>query len=221
MSNRNELTDKQIEALQKVAIAFERGYLNERKLESAIHAISNHHSGYVWSGLIVLTIAVMFTTGFLPFKPKTQVLPKMPEISINKVQSKKPDSVILQANHHDGKGYVFDINLLSKNSDRGVGIPSPCDGVIAKSEWLDGYGWTIATECPNGIRYFMAHLDKQSLQAGTKVIEGQIIGIQGKTGNSTGYHVHLEFSKAGTDTLIRERYIALPLAEEYVNKIKN
>ena len=217
-----QLTDNEVDKLKKLVRDRESGYLNEKTLESAIKAIANHESSHVLDWVIVLAIATLLITGLWTMKPKTQVLPSsFPEISTSTVKGLKADAVILQENHHDGKSYVFDFNLSAKGSFVNVSIPSPCDGIVADSKELSGYGNTTSVECPDGYRYFFAHLAEKGLTPMTKVSVGQAIAIQGSTGHSTGEHVHFELSKVGSDRAITERYIVLPILKKYLSGIEH
>lgn len=51
-----------------------------------------------------------------------------------------------------------------------------------------------------------AHLNKVNVKAGQKVEAGQIIGLAGSTGRSTGPHLHFELRKAGK-AIDPERYL--------------
>ncbi|MEZ4596986.1 MAG: M23 family metallopeptidase [Chloroflexota bacterium] len=44
----------------------------------------------------------------------------------------------------------------------------------------------------NGYRSMYVHLSKASVRVGQRVRKGQVIGLEGMTGNATGCHVHYE-----------------------------
>ncbi|MHA7293702.1 M23 family metallopeptidase [Arthrobacter sp. HLT1-21] len=87
----------------------------------------------------------------------------------------------------------------------GTPIPALANGVVVFADWgsLLGpnlYGM-IAFHPGSGILVIIdhgdwyslyAHLDKEDLEPGQQITEGQTIGYVGSTGNSTGPHVHLE-----------------------------
>ena len=72
------------------------------------------------------------------------------------------------------------------------------DGEVTYAGWQSGYGNCIEIrhidEQGNTFYSFYAHMRDNSLcvQTGQNVITGQVIGIQGSTGNSTGEHLHFE-----------------------------
>ncbi|RJG21321.1 M23 family metallopeptidase [Paenibacillus thiaminolyticus] len=66
--------------------------------------------------------------------------------------------------------------------------------VIAAGDANDGYGWKVKIEHPNGLVTLYGHMKAKSLKVkkGDQVEQGEVIGIMGTTGNSTGVHLHFE-----------------------------
>ena len=215
----NNLSDSEIQKLKKIIHDRESGYLNEKTLESAIKAIANHESSHVLDWVIVVAIAILLLTGLWNMKPKTQVLPSLPEISTSKVKGLKPNLVYKDNFIDNSPQGSYDFTLMSQGKVIGVAVPSPCNGEIATSEELQGYGYTISVDCEK-YRYFMAHLAEKGEAVGTQVREGDAIAIQGSTGNSTGEHIHLEISATGTSKRIEDRAVTAPIVLEYIGKIR-
>ncbi|WP_193603740.1 peptidoglycan DD-metalloendopeptidase family protein [Niallia nealsonii] len=76
-------------------------------------------------------------------------------------------------------------------------IVATASGTVSKSYYSNSYGECIMIiHTINGRVYetVYAHLQKGSRKvlAGQKVKQGQLIGIMGSTGNSTGQHLHYE-----------------------------
>ena len=81
----------------------------------------------------------------------------------------------------------------------GTEIPAAFDGTVFYAGAMRGYGNTIVLEhtvrCEK-VYTLYAHLYKPStLKVGQKVLKGQIVGGAGKTGDSTGVHLHFEVIK--------------------------
>lgn len=57
---------------------------------------------------------------------------------------------------------------------------------------LGNFGFVVVVKHLDGTCTLYAHLDKPGMKVGTKVVEGQVIGISGNTGRSTGPHLHFE-----------------------------
>lgn len=75
----------------------------------------------------------------------------------------------------------------------GHGIFASDTGVVVYAGWNDwGYGNVIVIDHGNGWQTLYAHLDSLSVGCGTAVYQGQVIGLMGTTGNSSGPHLHFE-----------------------------
>ena len=71
-------------------------------------------------------------------------------------------------------------------------IKSATDGVVVKAESMDKYyGNNIEIE-KNGVIFKYAHLNQIDVKEGDTISQGQIIGLMGSTGASTGSHLHFE-----------------------------
>ncbi len=67
------------------------------------------------------------------------------------------------------------------------------DGVVEIAGWsVSGYGKRIIIRHSNGIRTLYAHLNKIYVRVGQAINRGDVIGIMGSTGRSTGSHLHFE-----------------------------
>lgn len=72
------------------------------------------------------------------------------------------------------------------------------DGEVTHAGWQNGYGNCVeikhTDEQGNVFYSFYGHMRDNSIsvEKGQNVVTGQIIGIQGSTGNSTGDHLHFE-----------------------------
>lgn len=83
---------------------------------------------------------------------------------------------------------------------KGIDIARPSDynikaadsGVVVSAGWDGGYGNKIVIDHQNGMRTVYAHLDSIKVSPGQSVSSGQSIGVMGKTGDSTGIHLHFE-----------------------------
>ncbi|MBI4132753.1 MAG: M23 family metallopeptidase [Candidatus Sungbacteria bacterium] len=69
--------------------------------------------------------------------------------------------------------------------------------IIARSSgWNGGYGRYLVISHPNATQTLYAHLRELSVQAGAAVRQGELVGLIGSSGNSTGCHVHFEIRGA-------------------------
>ncbi len=77
----------------------------------------------------------------------------------------------------------------------GDNIYATGNGVVKTSGVDRGYGKFILVDHGHGYRTLYAHLSKRSVKRGDKVSRGQVIGLLGNTGRSTGPHLHYEVHK--------------------------
>ncbi len=83
---------------------------------------------------------------------------------------------------------------------QGVDIPLPngspvyatFTGKVRVSRYCNGYGNLVVIRHENGIETFYGHLSKRLVEAGDWVNAGDVIGLGGNTGRSTGPHLHFE-----------------------------
>jgi murein DD-endopeptidase MepM/ murein hydrolase activator NlpD len=79
-----------------------------------------------------------------------------------------------------------------------VGTPVSCpdDGVVFQAGQAGSAGIMVTVNCGNVQHRFM-HLSQLKVKPGDQVKAGQVIGLSGNTGLSTGPHVHWEKIVAG------------------------
>ena len=88
----------------------------------------------------------------------------------------------------------------------GTPIVASASGTVIYAGWKGSYGNLVIVSHGNGIESYYAHCSVINVTAGDTVSQGQNIANIGSTGNSTGYHVHLEIRLNGTP-LNPENYI--------------
>lgn len=77
----------------------------------------------------------------------------------------------------------------------GTAIKSPMDGVVQIINSGGDGGNQIIIRHTNGYMTGYAHLSKQLVKKGDKVKQGDVIGLSGNTGKSTGPHLHLTMTE--------------------------
>lgn len=96
---------------------------------------------------------------------------------------------------HGGVDFSTPVGTPVKATDSGV--------VVASTNRYEGdkkYGEVVVIEHLNGFRSLYAHLNTRDVKVGDEVAAGQHIGQSGKTGHSTGPHLHLEAFYNGVRT---------------------
>lgn len=89
---------------------------------------------------------------------------------------------------------------LDISTRRGSRIVAPAAGVVTFVGSEGGYGKMLAINHGNGLVTRYGHLYRFKVKAGQKVKRGQIIGLVGNSGRSTGPHLHYEVLLAGVPT---------------------
>ena len=89
-----------------------------------------------------------------------------------------------------------------KGTDSGrVGYTSPIyaakAGTVIVSQYSNSYGHYVVLAHGSGNTTLYAHMSSRKVKVGDVVKQGQVIGISGSTGNSTGPHLHFEIMENG------------------------
>jgi murein DD-endopeptidase MepM/ murein hydrolase activator NlpD len=75
----------------------------------------------------------------------------------------------------------------------GTPVYATADGIVGRSEYNNGgYGNLVEINHGPGIQTRYGHLSQRIAQPGQRVRRGQLIGLMGSTGRSTGSHLHYE-----------------------------
>jgi murein DD-endopeptidase MepM/ murein hydrolase activator NlpD len=72
----------------------------------------------------------------------------------------------------------------------GTPVYATAEGIVSRVESDDGWGNVITIDHKDGYRTLYGHLYRSKVQLGDIVCKGQIIGLIGSTGMSTGPHLH-------------------------------
>lgn len=83
---------------------------------------------------------------------------------------------------------------LDVADDAGTAIYAPADGIVtfAGGNPGTGLGYYVQIQHQHGFSSVLAHLSQWNVRLGEQVRRGQIVGLLGNTGNSTGPHLHFE-----------------------------
>ncbi|GLV21595.1 M23 family metallopeptidase [Sphingomonadales bacterium 56] len=83
---------------------------------------------------------------------------------------------------------------------KGIDIPGPvgtpiyatADGIVSRAGWASGYGNLVQITHGGGLETRYGHMSKLVAAPNSFVRRGQLIGLMGSTGRSTGSHLHYE-----------------------------
>lgn len=96
---------------------------------------------------------------------------------------RRVDPVYGTVKFHEGMDFACDV---------GTPVYATGDGTVTAADWHSGYGNRIDINHGFGYTTRYAHLSKISVRPGQTVRRGDLIGLSGNTGKSTGPHVHYE-----------------------------
>lgn len=94
----------------------------------------------------------------------------------------------------------------------GAQIYATGDGVVAKAYLNRTYGNYVVINHGNGYSTSFAHMKKFLVQKGDRVKRGQLIGLIGNTGRSTGPHLHYEI-RLNKRPISPKKFLAITLPE--------
>ena len=120
-----------------------------------------------------------------------------------------PDEIVLRLIDPDkGQNFCFPIKKIKSSSygwrwgrphsgiDIALNVGDPIhaafDGVVRLAKYNGGYGNCIVIRHYNNLETLYGHLSKINVKVGQEVKAGDVIGLGGNTGRSTGPHLHFE-----------------------------
>ena len=78
------------------------------------------------------------------------------------------------------------------SSNFGLPVKATADGVVEFADRYAGYGMMIDIDHGHGVGTRYAHLSGFAVSEGQAVKAGEILGFVGRSGRSTGAHLHYE-----------------------------
>lgn len=92
------------------------------------------------------------------------------------------------------------IDIARTNRSSSPAILAAEDGIVEEAGFHQrGYGNRVIIDHGNGLKTMYAHLASLDVEAGQKVERGEKIGVMGRTGSSTGIHLHFEVIDQGEE----------------------
>jgi murein DD-endopeptidase MepM/ murein hydrolase activator NlpD len=80
---------------------------------------------------------------------------------------------------------------------QGNDVRAALSGIVRFAGWMGGYGRIVILDHGSGLETAYAHLDGWVVARGQRVEQGQLIGVVGRTGWSTGPHLLFEIRRNG------------------------
>lgn len=124
--------------------------------------------------------------------PESQII-KIESDSLGFYNHPKIGQVNSKFGWRDGRMHKgIDINL-----HKGDAVVAAFDGMVRIAHLKGAYGNVIIIRHYNGLETVYAHLSKIKVKPGQIVLAGQLIGLGGSTGRSSGPHLHFEIRFKG------------------------
>ena len=125
-----------------------------------------------------------------------------------------------------GWGYRFDPIYHNRRFHEGMDFTAPVgtdifatgDGTVIQAGWEQGFGNCIKIDHGYGYETLYAHLSEFKVEPGQIVKRGEVIGLIGDTGKSTGPHLHYEVHYRG-QVVNPQNYYFLDLTPEEYDKM--
>lgn len=109
---------------------------------------------------------------------------------------------------HTNNNYAHGVDIVDCDSvGRAIGtskIRSKTSGIVIWADNADGYGKAVWVKYDDKTVYGYGHMSDITVRRGQEISAGDIIGVIGTTGNSTGIHLH--FEKRVYNGIIRVNY---------------
>ncbi len=127
-----------------------------------------------------------------------------------------------------GFGYRYDPVYHTRRFHKGMDFSAPIgteiyatgSATVIHADWKSGYGKCVYLNHGYGYITRYAHMSEIKVKSGQKVKRGQVIGLVGNTGKSTGPHLHYEVRKNG-QVMNPQNYYFLDLTpQEYERLIQ-
>lgn len=83
-------------------------------------------------------------------------------------------------------------NGVDIDLNKGDKVAAAFDGMVRVAKNFGGFGNVVIIRHYNGLETVYAHLSKIKVKPGQIITAGQMIGLGGSTGHSTGSHLHFE-----------------------------
>jgi len=94
-------------------------------------------------------------------------------------------------NPFGGRAYEFHPGM-DIDGERGEEVIAPANGTVIKAGFTGGYGNMVEIDHGHGLTSRYGHMSRIEAEVGQTIKRGDLIGLIGSTGRSTGPHLHYE-----------------------------
>ena len=129
----------------------------------------------------------------IDFEGRYGWIPLAEKIKAEKIPDIIPVSGVISKKYSEKEKHLG-VDFAAKNEDP---IYASASGVVISVNETEDLGLTIKIYHQNGYVTSYSHLGKASVKQGKKVEKGDLIGVVGSTGKTTGPHLHYVIQKDG------------------------
>lgn len=113
------------------------------------------------------------------------------------IDGMKPSSSRFGMRLHPVLGYYRMHYGNDYTAARGTPLKAMSKGKVTFAGWFGGGGIAVQIEYWDGTVSVYEHMSRTSVRVGQEVLPGDVVGLSGNTGLSTGPHLHLEIHRGG------------------------
>jgi len=170
--------------------------------------VSSKNSGgpFTSSSAVIRDDLILRTERYLDAIQNVPLGPPIPGVLTSRF-GQRIDPINGEAAYHQG---------VDIRGPLGSDVKATAEGTVLLQTYDNGSGRYVVIDHGNGFRTKYAHLKKSLVQEGDTVERGQVIGLLGNSGRSTGPHVHYEILY-GDKVVNPSRFIRIA---KYLNKGK-
>ena len=129
----------------------------------------------------------------IDFEGRYGWIPLSEKIKAEKIPDIIPVSGVISKKYSEKEKHLG-VDFAAKNEDP---IYASASGIVISVNETEDLGLTIKIDHQNGYITSYSHLGKASVKQGKKIEKGDLIGIVGSTGKTTGPHLHYVIQKDG------------------------
>lgn len=188
-------------------MSMKRQLFNHLRRKFIIWLLALIGGGSVIGGFVVVIVSVMvFTSAQTGYMKNSTTLPPIediPNIStdiIFPLDNFRVTCGFTCYSNHNGMDMSGGYGAIIRSVKNGV-VEKVTTGFASNGGYLGhpgGYGNNVVINHGDGTKTRYAHMqDSITLRVGDQVVIGQVIGLQGNSGNSSGSHLHFEWYENG------------------------
>lgn len=170
-------------------------HFRTQSIKQRIKMMTNTKSYSPIRYVIILPLVVVLLAAFTDRGAPDQNQEFRSPVDVSKLRKEPGPGFGARVNPSNNKEQVHTgVDLVAP---AGTAVYATANGVVAKTSVAGNRGKFILINHDNKLASSYSHLEQISVKEGERVNQGQLIGLVGSTGVSTGPHLHFEILKEG------------------------